>query len=54
MLDKEAMKILDSPWVQELDDFDETTGFGFALKEGAPEEFVKEYEEFVELFTAYG
>ena len=53
MLDNEALKILDSPWVQDLDEFDEN-GLGFALKEGAPEDFVKEFNEFVELFKTYG
>jgi len=49
----EAMKILENEWVQELDEYDED-GFGYALKEGAPEEFRKEFEDFVRLFKEFG
>jgi len=39
-------KILKSQWVEDDPASFESGGFGYKLKDGAPEDFVKEFEEY--------
>jgi len=44
-------KILESEWVVPNEEGD---GWGYKLKEGAPDDVVKEFEEFEKLCELYG